>query len=220
MSVTAILRQRRDTAANWTSANPTPEAGQLCFETDTLKAKLGDGATAWTSLAYLPPGLTDGDKGDVTVSGTGATWTIDAGVVTLAKMANLATDRLIGRATAGTGAPESIPCTAAGRALLDDADAAAQRATLGLSGAEIEVDFGSASAFSKSWTITDAAVTGTSKILVSASGAPATGGSADDGEWDAITYTAQAGSGSFVLRAIALPGPVRGRRKLNYLVTG
>jgi hypothetical protein len=42
----------------------------------------------------------------------------------------MATDRLLGRATAGSGAVEEITCTAAGRALLDDADAAAQRATL------------------------------------------------------------------------------------------
>lgn len=54
------------------------------------------------------------------------------GEVTLAKMANLATNKLIGRSTAGTGVPEAIDCTAAGRALLDDADAAAQRTTLGL----------------------------------------------------------------------------------------
>lgn len=44
----------------------------------------------------------------------------------------LATNKLLGRATAGTGAAEEIDCTAAGRALLDDADAAAQRATLSL----------------------------------------------------------------------------------------
>ncbi len=43
-----------------------------------------------------------------------------------------ATDRILGRQSAGAGAGEEIPCTAAGRALLDDADAAAQRATLGL----------------------------------------------------------------------------------------
>lgn len=41
------------------------------------------------------------------------------------------TDVLVGRQTAGAGASEEIPLTAAGRALLDDADAAAQRATLG-----------------------------------------------------------------------------------------
>lgn len=51
-------------------------------------------------------GVTDGDKGDITVSGSGATWTIDNGVVSLAKMANMTTSSLIYRKTAGTGVPE------------------------------------------------------------------------------------------------------------------
>jgi hypothetical protein len=45
-----------------------------------------------------------------------------------------ATNTLLGRSTAGTGAVEEITCTAAGRAILDDADAAAQRTTLELVG--------------------------------------------------------------------------------------
>ena len=44
-----------------------------------------------------------------------------------------ATDRVLGRSSAGTGPVEQITLTAAGRALLDDVDAAAQRTTLGLS---------------------------------------------------------------------------------------
>lgn len=52
--------------------------------------------------------------------------------VTFAKMQDITVDTLIGRATAGTGDPESIALTAAGRALIDDADASAQRTTLGL----------------------------------------------------------------------------------------
>lgn len=100
MSTSAILRVRRDSAADWTSNNPTPEDGQLCFETDTGRFKLGDGATAWVSLAYVLPYLT-------------------------------ATDKLLGRSSSGAGVAEEIACTAAGRALIDDADAAAQRTTLG-----------------------------------------------------------------------------------------
>jgi hypothetical protein len=53
-------------------------------------------------------GVTDGDKGDITVTSSGATWTIDNDVVTFAKMQNIATDRLIGRDTASSGDPEEL----------------------------------------------------------------------------------------------------------------
>ena len=46
------IQLRRDTAANWTSANPTLAAGELGLETDTTYYKIGNGSTAWTSLAY------------------------------------------------------------------------------------------------------------------------------------------------------------------------
>lgn len=53
--------------------------------------------------------------------------------VTYAKIQNVsATDKLLGRSSPGAGNIEEIPCTAAGRALIDDADASAQRTTLGL----------------------------------------------------------------------------------------
>jgi hypothetical protein len=100
------IQVRRDTAANWTAANPTPEDGQPCYEKDTGKLKMGDGATTWASLAYFAGSVSDGDKGDITVSGSGSTWTIDNGVVTLAKQANMATASVVYRKTAGAGAPE------------------------------------------------------------------------------------------------------------------
>jgi hypothetical protein len=46
------IQVRRDTAANWTSSNPTLAAGEPGYETDTDKIKIGDGSTAWTSLRY------------------------------------------------------------------------------------------------------------------------------------------------------------------------
>jgi len=62
---------------------------------------------------------------------TVATNSIANDAVTYAKIQNVsATDRLLGRSTAGAGDIEEITCTAAGRALLDDANAAAQRTTL------------------------------------------------------------------------------------------
>ncbi len=48
------IQLRRDTAANWTSTNPTLAQGELGIESDTLKAKVGDGVTAWNSISsYL-----------------------------------------------------------------------------------------------------------------------------------------------------------------------
>jgi hypothetical protein len=66
------------------------------------------------------------------LEGSVATENLDDNSVTLAKLAQVATDTLLGRSTAGTGNVETITCTAAGRALLDDAAASNQRTTLGL----------------------------------------------------------------------------------------
>jgi hypothetical protein len=89
------------------------------------------GAAVWQNLTSTS-GVSDGDKGDITVSGSGAVWTIDPNVVTFAKMQDVsAGDKVLGRIS-GAGDVEEIDCTAAGRALLDDANAAAQRTTLGL----------------------------------------------------------------------------------------
>ena len=63
-TINANICIRRDTAANWTSNNPTLLVGEMCYETDTGKFKVGTG-TVWTSTSYsssgtstiTPPGL-------------------------------------------------------------------------------------------------------------------------------------------------------------------
>lgn len=78
----------------------------------TLIAKIASaaGSVAVTNNAdtTLNLEIATGDRGDITVSAAGLTWTIDNDVVTFAKMQNIATQTLIGRSTAGTGDPESI----------------------------------------------------------------------------------------------------------------
>lgn len=50
----ARMMQRRDTAANWTSTNPTLGAGEIGVESDSGAFKIGDGVAAWTALPYVP----------------------------------------------------------------------------------------------------------------------------------------------------------------------
>ncbi len=109
------IQIRRDTAANWTANNPTLAAGEAGYETDTGKIKYGDGSTAWTGLSYnfTTGSLSDGDKGDVTVSSSGAVWTIDNSAVTFAKMQNIATNRVTGRGAVGSGVIEELTPSAA-----------------------------------------------------------------------------------------------------------
>ena len=54
-----LIELRRGTAALWTSTNPTLLAGEEGIETDTGLRKLGDGSTAWNSLAYGKIARTD-----------------------------------------------------------------------------------------------------------------------------------------------------------------
>ena len=53
ITVTSLMQQRRDTAANWTSNNPTLLNGEIGYETDTGYIKIGNGSSAWTSLGYV-----------------------------------------------------------------------------------------------------------------------------------------------------------------------
>ena len=110
MSYKKILL-RRDTSSNWTSGNPTLSAGELGFETDTRKFKIGNGSTAWNSLEYsIVSNISSAvlnDLGDVTITAAadgdflrwnGTAWINDA--------VNLSTDTIgsyVESLVAGTG---------------------------------------------------------------------------------------------------------------------
>lgn len=51
------IQLKRTTASAWTSLNPTLDVGEIGYETDTAKFKIGNGSTAWTSLAYANANL-------------------------------------------------------------------------------------------------------------------------------------------------------------------
>ena len=167
----------------------------------TARATLGLGSLATQSATVTgthsgtSSGTNTGDQtitltGAVTGTGTGSFATaISAGAVTSAAISSAAvtyvkiqnvsaTDRLLGRSTAGAGSVEEITCTSAGRALLDDADAATQRATLGLgtiaTGNGTWTDGGSFSGTSSGTNTGDQTITLTGAVTGSGSGSFAT----------------------------------------------
>ena len=102
---------RRDTSSNWTSGNAVLSSGEIGYETNTGKFKIGNGSTAWTSLAYsvttnLAASVLN-DLGDVTITSAadgdflrwnGTAWINDA--------VNLSTDTIgsfVQSLVAGTG---------------------------------------------------------------------------------------------------------------------
>ena len=61
------IQLRRDTAADWTSNNPTLAAGEFGWESDTNRFKIGTGSAAWNSLEYADTLKT---LGDIAVTGS------------------------------------------------------------------------------------------------------------------------------------------------------
>ena len=98
INLSALMKQRYDTAANWTAQNPTLLAGEIGIESDTKKWKVGTGATAWTSLAYAIGGTYPIVNADI-AAGAAIAYsklaTLTSGNVVLGSAANVATSTAV-----------------------------------------------------------------------------------------------------------------------------
>ena len=93
ITLTALQKQRRDTAANWTSVNPTLLAGEIGIESDTNKWKVGTGSAAWTSLGYAIGGTYPLVNADISATAE----------IAVSKLADGTARQLLQTDAAGTG---------------------------------------------------------------------------------------------------------------------
>lgn len=202
MTATTIrvqMAQRKDTAANWTAANPILLSGEIGYETNTKKFKIGDGITNWNSLNYLP--IPDG-SGNLTITGTldiGATGSLrfegssdDAFETTLA-VVNPTADRTITLpnitgTVVTTGDTGTVTSTMIANNTIVDADIsstaeiAVSKLADGNARQLLQTD---AAGTGVEWT-DNIVVNGTFRIVTSSTPASATAtGSAGDIRWDA-----------------------------------
>ena len=57
MPVKDTIQSRRGSSAQWSAANPILADGEIGYDSTTKQMKVGDGVTAWNSLAYVTPSL-------------------------------------------------------------------------------------------------------------------------------------------------------------------
>ena len=138
MAVVTQIQVRRGTASQWTSTNPTLAAGEWGFETDTGKAKIGNGSTLWTSLSYF--------GGTGTVSSITAGTGLSGGTITSTGTIAIDTATTVDVSTAQTLTNKTLTDPKINLAF--DAETASYTAVLANNGQVVTMNNASANTFS------------------------------------------------------------------------
>jgi hypothetical protein len=194
VSVT-VVPSRGDTINGLTS---------LSVSAGAMAILASDGVNRWL-VPVSSGGVSDGDKGDVIVSGGGTVWTLDA---TAVASLNIFTDLLKGIVPASGGGTTNF--------LRADATwAALPTGTASMTATTINVAYGAQSATA---TVVDAGISGSSKLLVFWGNVLDT--DENQPEMDDVTFTATPGSGQMTVKvSTGVPSSVvGGAYKINYMV--
>lgn len=178
--------------------------------TDTVLVALGSLQAQITALTTVVTGKVDSTRTISTTAPLSGGGDLSANRTFTTSMA---TNKLIGRGTAGTGVMEEI--TLGTNLSFTGTTLNASGGAGGFTVTEAEINFGTIPVTDKTFTITNASITAASKIICTESGTAATGRASGDSLWDSITYSALAGTGTFTLYARA-SGAVVGTRNFMY----
>ncbi len=169
--------------------------------------------TANRSWTISVDGLTDGNKGDITVSGTGTVWSINAASVTLGKMASLAANSVIANITGSAATPAAVSLSAFKSALtIGVADVAGSVIAVSSSRNMVAADNGATLTFSGAYTLTiPTGLTGINVIVL-----PPSSGNASIAPGAGVTIN---GSTSTITRSGTNPFSILAVGTNTYIVT-
>lgn len=193
------------------AADPAGAAdGTLWLNTTTGEVKVRSAGVTQV-VGGASGGVSDGDKGDIIVSGSGAVWTIDPGAVTLGKLADLATSTILGRTTAGTGSPEALTATQV-RTILNVANGATANAA----------DAVLLARANHTGTQAAGTITGLAGVATSGSAADLTAGTLPAARFDDTAHGTRAGGALHAVATVSVAGflSAADKTKLDGVATG
>jgi len=133
-----IFKPKRSSTASSVPTTSNLSDGEMAVNTADQKIYVRSGNSIVTVADVGGGGgITDGDKGDISVTASGATWTIDNNAVTFAKMQQISTAKVLGRTASATGNVEQLSTTGTGNVVLSGSPIFSGNVSIGIGGGAI-----------------------------------------------------------------------------------